>query len=252
MSTNAMMKTEEGAERRRLILALGRGRSGKTLWSRWLLEAMRDRGVSPVVADGDRITRGLARHHEGALVPGDRLSEDASWWSTATLNGEGHDAQPVAVDFSPDVGLIHRVDPAGLDFADRYAARGFDVTKLFFFGPDVGDAVTFARNGAAVTAKTTLLVLNEGVVGSRAADRFDSVLGHPAVKQAIESGASVVRMPELHLDCNRIAAIGSLWALAEGEGDEGKPLSAERHAVRTWLKRMGEAFAPHCKELALA
>jgi hypothetical protein len=252
MSTNAMMTTEVCAERRRLILALGRGHSGKTLWSRWILETMRGRGVSPIVADADSITHGLARHDESAVSPGGGVNAEGSWWRRATVNGEGLAGRPVVVDFSPDVGLIHRVDPAGLDFADRYSARGFDVTKVFFFGPDIGDAVIFSNNGAAVTATSTLLVLNEGVVGSRKADRFDPVVAHPTVRQAIETGASVVRMPELHLNRNRIGAIANFTAFAEGDGDGTKPLSAELYAVRTWLKRMDDAFAPFRNVLGLA
>ena len=78
----------------------------------------------------------------------------------------------------------------------RHAALGFDVTKVFFFAPDAEDAVTFANAGAVVTATTTLLVLNEGVVGSWKADGFEGVLAHPAVQKAIGQGVSVVRMPE--------------------------------------------------------
>ena len=44
MHTNTMMNIGDEAARRRLILALGRGKSGKTLWSRWLVETMRAQG----------------------------------------------------------------------------------------------------------------------------------------------------------------------------------------------------------------
>jgi len=56
MHTNTVMNIGDEAARRRLILALGRGKSGKTLWSRWLVETMRARGVSPVAADADFLT----------------------------------------------------------------------------------------------------------------------------------------------------------------------------------------------------
>ena len=44
MTTNAAIHIEAGPARRRLILALGRGKSGKTIWARWLAEAMRAKG----------------------------------------------------------------------------------------------------------------------------------------------------------------------------------------------------------------
>ena len=159
--------------------------------------------------------------------------------------------RPVVVDFSLDVGLVRKVDPEGTNFAERYTPRGFDVTKVVFFAPDVGDVATFINVGAAVTAASTLLVLNEGAIGSRRSDRFDAVLAHPAIREAIEKGASVVRMPELHLDQGRVSEIVNLKAFAEGDRGEAKPLSFERHAVRTWFGRMEEAFAPFGGVLAL-
>ncbi len=168
-----------------------------------------------------------------------------------TPNGDELAARPVVVDFSLDVGLVRKVDPEGTNFAERYAPLGLDVTKVFFFAPDVTDVVTFTNIGAAMTAASTVLVLNEGAIGSRKSDRFDAVLAHPAVREAVEKGASVVRMPELHLDQGRVSEIVNLKAFAEGDHDEAKPLSFERHAVRTWLGRMEEAFAPFGRELAL-
>ena len=48
-----------------------------------------------------------------------------------------------------------------------------------------------------------------------------------------------------------MSEIVNLTAFAEGEGGEAKPVSFDRHAVRTWLGRMEEAFAPFGAELAL-
>jgi hypothetical protein len=115
MQTNMVMNIRVEPARRRLILALGRGKSGKNLWSRWLLETMRAGGARPVVADADR-----------------------SWWKTVLASGEELAARPVVVDFSLDAGLVRKVDPEGTNFAERYGPRGFDVTKVVFFAPDIG------------------------------------------------------------------------------------------------------------------
>ena len=251
MHTNTVMNIGDEAARRRLILALGRGKSGKTLWSRWLVETMRARGVSPVAADADWSTPGLSRQDEGAVRLSREPQADRSWWKTVLANGEELAGRPVVVDFSLDVGLVRKVDPEGTNFAERYTPLGFDVTKVVFFAPDVGDVATFINIGAAATAASTLLVLNEGAIGSRKSDRFDAVLAHPAIREAVEKGASVVRMPELHLDQGRVSEIVNLKAFAEGDRDEAKPLSFERHAVRTWFGRMEEAFAPFGGVLAL-
>ncbi len=164
MNTNAVEKFEQDSARRRLVLALGRGKSGKTLWSRWLIEKMRARGVNPVAADGDWSAPGLARHDERAVW---LTGMAADWWKAVLANGEEFAGRPVVVDFSLDVGLVCKVDPEGTNFAERYAARGFDVTKVVFFAPDIGDVVIFGCVGAGVTAASTLLVMNEGTVGGR-------------------------------------------------------------------------------------
>ncbi len=251
MQTNAMKNIGDEAARRRLILALGRGKSGKTLWSRWLVETMRARGVSPVAADADWSTPGLSRHDEDAVRLGSEPQAERSWWKTVLANGEELAGRPVVVDFSLDAGLVRNVDPEGTNFAERYAPRGFDVTKVFFFAPDIGDVATFTNVGGDVTAASTLLVLNEGAIGNRKSDRFDAVLAHPAVREAIGKGASLVHMPELHVDQERVSGILDFTSFAEGESGEAKPVSFDRHAVRTWLGRMEEAFAPFGAELAL-
>ena len=57
MTTNAAIHIEAEPARRRLILALGRGKSGKTIWARWLTEVMRARGVNPVTLPSIRKQR---------------------------------------------------------------------------------------------------------------------------------------------------------------------------------------------------
>jgi hypothetical protein len=120
MHINTVMNIRDGPARRRLILALGRGKSGKTLWSRWLLETMRAGGIRPVAADADWSTFGLSRHDKDAVRLGSEPRADRSWWKTVLANGEELAARPVVVDFSLDAGLVRKVDPEGTNFAERY------------------------------------------------------------------------------------------------------------------------------------
>src|ERR1700729_2088138 len=148
MTTNAAIHIEAAPARRRLILAWGRGKSGKTIWARWLTEVMRARGINPVVADADTVGTGLCRYEEGALRPS-RNDGEKSWWEAVLADSEDRIGRPVVVDFSLNQGLIRRVDPEGTDFRDRYAEIGLDVTKVCFFAPDTGDADAFVSNGGA-------------------------------------------------------------------------------------------------------
>jgi hypothetical protein len=250
MTTNAAIHIEAAPARRRLILALGRGKSGKTIWARWLTEVMRARGINPVVADADTVGTGLCRYEEGALRPS-RNDGEKSWWDAVLADSEDRSGRPVVVDFSLSQGLIRRVDPEGTDFRDRYAEIGLDVTKVCFFAPDTGDADAFVSNGARVTATDTLLVLNEGAPGERGSRQFDSVLAHPAVREAIDHGARVARMPTLRSDLAADRDIASLIAFSKLVVPGQEPLAFKRVTMRTWLDRMETAFSPFGRELGL-
>jgi hypothetical protein len=251
MTTTAAIHIEAGPPRRRLILALGRGKSGKTIWARWLTEVMRARGVNPVVADADTIGTGLCRYEEGALRLYRHDGAIQSWWDSVLADSEDRIGRPVVVDFSLDQGVIDRVDLQGTDFRDRYAEIGFDVTKVCFFAPDAGDADAFVNNGARVTATDTLLVLNEGAPGEQGSRQFDSVLAHPAVREAIDNGARVARMPTLRSDLAADRDIASLIAFSKLGVPGQEPLSFKRVTMRTWLDRMETAFSPFGRELGL-
>jgi hypothetical protein len=251
MTTNVAINIEAGPARRRLILALGRGKSGKTIWARWLTEVMRARGINPVVADADTVGTGLCRYEEGALRLHRHDGAIQSWWDAVLADSEDRSGRPVVVDFSLNQGLIRRVDPEGTDFRDRYAEIGLDVTKVCFFAPDTGDADAFVSNGARVTATDTLLVLNEGAPGERGSRQFDSVLAHPAVREAIDHGARVARMPTLRSDLAADRDIASLIAFSKLVVPGQEPLAFKRVTMRTWLDRMETAFSPFGRELGL-
>ena len=251
MTTNAAIHIEAGPARRRLILALGRGKSGKTIWARWLAEAMRARGINPVVADADTDGTGLCRYEESVLRLCRHNGAEHSWWDAVLADSEDRSGRPVVVDFSHNPGLIHRVDPEGTDFRDRYAEIGFDVTKVCFFAPDAGDAAAFVNNGARVTATDTLLVLNEGAPGERGSRQFDSVLAHPAVREAIDHGERVARMPTFRADLAGDREIASLIEFSKIGVAGEEPLAFKRVTMRTWLDRMETAFSPFSRELGL-
>jgi hypothetical protein len=252
MNSNEVMNIEAAPPRRRMILALGRGKSGKTLWARWLTEMMHARGVSPVVVDADTDEVGLSRYEVGAA----RDEVEGIWWWDAIL--EDRSGCPVVADCSHNTGVIDRVHSEAFGFEgrglrDRYAEIGFDVTKVCFFAPDVDDAEAFMTNGARVTATDTLLVLNEGVGDGRCGShQFDGVRAHPAVREAIEHGAGVAWMPALRSNLAADREIRSVIAFSKLGVEGQEPLVFKRLAMRMWLEKMETAFTPFSRELGLA
>ena len=252
MTTHVVMRVNDvEPARRRLVLALGRGKSGKTLWSRWLVEKMRAEGVNPVVGDADGDTScGVGRNDVEAVIRKGGIPVQ-SWWVRLTHDQASLRERPVVVDFSPSSSWLREVVAMSEDFAARHAAMGFDVTKVFFFGPDVVDAGWFGGLGSWFEATTTLLVFNEGSCTSRRPDRFDEVLAHPAVQAAMDKGAALVRMPELRLVEKCPGEFDAFGPIADGEEAVEGVTSFERHAVGTWLAGMDAAFGPFRAELGL-
>ena len=232
---------------------MGRGKSGKTLWARWLTEAMRARGVNPGVVDADTDDGGLCRYEEDAARLRGDDGEEVEWWNAVLADSEDRSGRPVVADCSHNPGLLDRVHTDKTGFRDRdfrgpYAEIGFEVTKAYFFAPDAGDADAFVTNGAPFTTTNTLLVLNEGAPGERGERQFDSVLAHPAVRKAIEHGAHVARMPRLGENHREIER---LIGFAKGEVQRPDVLAFQRVRTRTWLERMEAGFLPFSRELGL-
>ena len=80
-----------------------------------------------------------------------------------------------------------------------------------------------------------------------------SRVAHPAVREAIDHGARVARMPALRSDL--VAGrheIAGLIGFSKLGVPGGEPLAFQRQAMRPWLGRMETAFSPFDRELGLA
>jgi hypothetical protein len=70
----------EGTTAPKLILALGRGKTGKSTFIRWAAEAALERGAEPVIADADRTNATLAAFFENVTRPESPEDEDVRLW----------------------------------------------------------------------------------------------------------------------------------------------------------------------------
>jgi len=60
----------------KLVLALGRGKTGKSTFIRWAAEGALERGAEPVIADADRTNATLAAFFENVARPDSPEDED--------------------------------------------------------------------------------------------------------------------------------------------------------------------------------
>ena len=64
----------------KLVLALGRGKTGKSTFIRWAAEGALERGAEPVIADADRTNATLAAFFENVTRPDSPEDEDVRLW----------------------------------------------------------------------------------------------------------------------------------------------------------------------------
>jgi hypothetical protein len=87
--------------RPKLILPIGSGRTGKSFWSRWLIDRAADRGAPLEIIDGDSMAPGLAPFFDGArLAPDAALADQPAWFERA-IEAAAETRRSALVDFGP-------------------------------------------------------------------------------------------------------------------------------------------------------
>src|SRR2546423_379555 len=75
----------EQAQQPRLVVPLGRGSRGKTVFVRWAAERAQSEGRAPVLADGDRTNQELASYFDGVVTPPSADELEVREWLAAFL-----------------------------------------------------------------------------------------------------------------------------------------------------------------------
>lgn len=231
--------------RAKIVLAAGRGKTGKTTLLRWLAEESLEAGRSFLMADIDPSNASFAAYFEGvSRPPGDDPLAVRDWLQRF-------------IDYAVTNGLSALVDLGGGDTTLRSIAAelpGFDtiieeaglgIAIFYLVGPhpeDLTPMATLAERGFAPRAGA--IVLNEGTapIGRSRADAFGRLTATSLYKTATTSAAIPLWMPRLH-------AAEAIEARRCGfrEGRDGKtdpPLGLfDRMRVRHWLTAMDRRFA---------
>lgn len=231
----------------KMILPLGRGRIGKSFWSRWLIDRTRSQGRTLVIADADRRNPCLTPYFDGVLTPsGDDELSSLDWFS-AISSRQIEEQSSALVDLGPDAFPLTAVDSLLVPFLEDV---GIQRVAVHLIGPHRDD-LAFLRDleaGGLFAPEATIIVLNKGLVASnRDPERaFQSVLSHQTFKAAIKRGAVPVWMPWLEpaseVEDNYLSLSE---AEAGGSTADLPPLgffSTERIAI--WRSAMESAFAP--------
>jgi len=231
------------ARRQKLILPIGSGRTGKTFWSRWLLDRAIGTQSPPLIIDGDSINPGLAPLYEGAMtVPHTTFAGDRQAWFEKTIEAAVVAGRSALIDFGPRLfGLDDWLADAQLGVALEDAE--VDIVAVYLLTPNAYSLPRLPYLIDLIKPTRTLVVLNEwGFDGDEARDAFAPILADPIVTAARADGARIVAMPHLA-------------AADELEGSRGLPrgvpkVSTDNLAFSARLRRMEENFVPVADWLA--
>jgi len=225
-----------------LVLPLGRGAHGKTLWARWLIDELRNTGVPLKVVDADRANATLSRFFPDVVAPdsaGDADVEDCLRLLTEDMMERPRSA---LVDFGANDLTIKRVSRK-LGGFDRYlAGGGIRGVAVHFLGPDRDDLALLRDMEDGIFAPaTTVLVLNEALRPEGATTSlFDPVMQDPIFRAAVGRGAQPLFMPRLEVAREVNARRQGFLAAAAGEpGPDGTRLGPwKRSLIEAWRATM--------------
>lgn len=247
---------EPVAERGAIDVALGRGRTGKTTWTRWAIERARDTGRRLRIGDGDRNNRTLSSFYAddpnlSAPPAADELSVKG-WLEDLTqevIDGRGR----LVLDMGGGDRAFANVSEKH-SFAEVLPENGVDLTAWYFLagGRDDYETLVFMEEIGFRPARTAI-VLNEGLAPPAASGRdpFAKILDAAPVKAVLARGARLVRMPAVDLD-TMVAAddlFVGIRAASKGavpRGQDGAPVAGykalnlwKRNELKRWLEEMG-------------
>jgi hypothetical protein len=217
---------------------IGRGRIGKTTLTRWVAETMDSGGGAAVIAAADPVNRSLRVFLDNVAEPPSSDPDDVRDWLRDLLQYVLQERLNALIDLgggSTSLSALLREMP---NLAEVLADGGIEPVAVHVIGSDPHDLVPLAvTEGEGFRPRATAIVLNEAH-GRR--HRFDQVMQHATFQAAMDRGAVKLWMPLLTPDAAR-QCDAHAWRYHDA-GSKAGPFAAS--SVQTWLRRMGEAFAP--------
>ncbi len=231
----------------RLVLALGRGKTGKSSFIRWCVERSIERGGEPIIADCDRTNATLAAFFANVARPPSPEDDDVRLWLNGFVDRQIEEGFSAYLDLGGG-DLVLKTWAQSLDLAPFLSANGVQPVAMHFLSSDLDDLSYLRDLEAIFQPEQTALVLNEGTVplGRVARTAFDPVVTHPIFLAAVKRGARVLRMPRLapmfEIDRRRLSfAEAELGRVKEGQEKLGP---TARQMVALWRREMEASFAP--------
>ena len=229
--------------RPKIIIAAGRGKTGKTLLLRWLTERSLGAGASVMLADIDRTNASFSTFFEDVARPDTDVPAGILRWMQGFLDHCIRHRQSAIIDVGGGDTTMREMAAEMPGFATHLEAEGMSLVPFFVVGTqpdDLAPLATLTARGFAPAAQG--LVLNEWAMdaGLMRETAFSRIIASPTFTAQI-GGMVPIWMPRLHAADAVDARRSSFGAAAEGLTHP--PLGFfDRSRVQHWLATMERRF----------
>lgn len=230
--------------RPKIIFVIGRGKTGKTTFLRWMAEKALDAGRAFLMADIDPTNASFSSYFPDVSRPSGYDPVEVRAWLVRFIGYAVEQKNTAIIDLGGgDTALRSLLTEMPTIFAEIEAA-GLVPVALYMCGPqpdDLAPIVTLSSHGFAPEARA--IIFNEGLAeaGLPREQSFAEVARHPLVKREIQDGALVLWMPRLFAAAAVENRRSSFADARDGKTEFGLNMF-DRTRVRTWLEAMDRRF----------
>jgi hypothetical protein len=232
----------------KLVLTMGRGKTGKSTFIRWAGERAYRSGRSPIIADGDRTNATLAAFFEGVARPPSPDPLEMKDWLGQLIESQIEERFNVLLDLGGG-DLVWKEYARDLELVQMCEKYGVEPVGVHFLGCDLDDLAYLrdVEEGNVFAPRRTILVLNEGIVPANqsVAKAFDAIQNHDIYRAAIARGAKPIFMPRLgcmsEVDRRRLMFEDAEAGRVKEGQDKIGPIN--RQMIAIWRRAMDKAFA---------
>jgi hypothetical protein len=233
------------SDKPKLVFVIGRGKTGKTTFLRWVAETALDQDRAFLMADIDPTNASFSSYFPDVSRPDGHDPIEVRNWVQRFIAYAVENKTTAVIDLGGgDTALRSLLSEMPTLLAEVEAA-GLAVVAYYMCGPqpdDLAPLVTMTSHGFAPKARA--LIFNEGVAdaGQPRAQAFAEILAHSVVQQETQAGTLSLWMPRLYaaatVENNRAS-----FAQAR-DGDTSRPINMfDKARVKTWLTAMDQRFS---------
>ena len=242
------IKLQQGmdlADKPKLIFVIGRGKTGKTTFLRWVAETALDRNRPFLMADIDPTNASFSSYFPDVSRPSGHDPVEVRSWVQRFIGYAVENKTTALIDLGGGDTALRSLLSEMPSLLAEVEAAGLAVVAYYMCGPqpdDLAPVVTLASHGFAPKARA--LIFNEGVsdAGLPREQAFAEIQGHPVVQDETKGGSLVLWMPRLFA-----AAVveNSRAGFAQArDGDASRPINMfDRARVKSWLTAMDQRFS---------